>query len=134
MIGIAADRLLPAAPWQAAQVTDLTAPRSSSGPAASAVTGGRTPGREPSRSAVGGLPRIRLTTEAAVILPIALATLPDFGTGRPMVASPITWTPGCFTDSWVTWLTSHQRLSPPTRSACTAIAPARWGGMMLTTS
>ena len=28
--------------------------------------------------------------EAAAILPIALATLPDFGTGRPMVASPIT--------------------------------------------
>jgi len=34
MIGIALERLLPACPWQAAQVTDLSAPRSSSGPAA----------------------------------------------------------------------------------------------------
>ena len=40
-----------------------------------------------------GLPRSRLTTAAAEILPIALATLPDFGTGSPMVASPITWMP-----------------------------------------
>ena len=30
---------------------------------------------------------------------MALATLPDFGTGRPVVESPITWTPLCFTDS-----------------------------------
>src|SRR6266849_8009485 len=88
----------------------------------------------PGASEGGCLPLIRLTTEAAVILPIALATLPDLGTGRPMVASPITWMPGCFTDSYVTWLTSHQRLSPPTRSACTAMAPARWGGITLTTS
>src|ERR1700730_3679737 len=50
MIGMAADRLFPAAPWQAAQVTDLSAPRSSSGPAASAVTGKRMPDRKPSRS------------------------------------------------------------------------------------
>src|SRR5437870_13395423 len=60
--------------------------------------------------------------------------LPDFGTGSPMVESPITWTFLCFTDSYVTWLTSHQRLSAPTRSAVTAIVPARCGGITLNTS
>src|SRR2546425_9508866 len=60
--------------------------------------------------------------------------LPDFGTCSPMVESPITWTFLCFTDSYVTWLTSHQRLSAPTRSAVTAIVPARCGGIRVTTS
>src|SRR6185503_6950934 len=74
------------------------------------------------------------TSASAQILPMALATLPDFGTGSPVVASPITWTLGRFTDSYVRWSTSHQRLSAPTRSETTAMAPARWGGMRFTTS
>src|SRR5262247_1156684 len=65
---------------------------------------------------------------------MALAMLPDLGTGSPVVASPITCTSGCRRDAYVVWLTSHQRLSAPTRSACTAMAPARCGGITLTTS
>src|SRR4029450_6174001 len=48
-----------------------------------------------------GLSLSRLTTASAEILPIALATLPDFGTGRPIVESPMTWMFLCFTDSYV---------------------------------
>ena len=59
---------------------------------------------------------------------------PDFGTGSPVVESPITWMFFCFTDSYVWWSTSHQRLSAPTRSAVTAIVPARCGGIRFTTS
>ena len=81
-----------------------------------------------------GLSLRRLTTASAEIFPIALAMLPDFGTGKPIVESPMTWMFLCFTDSYVRWLTSHQRLSAPTRSADTAIVPARCGGMRLRTS
>src|SRR6266446_8950484 len=84
MIGIAADRLLPAAPWQAAQVTDLTAPRSSSGPAASAVTGGRTPGREPSRSPAA------MTRQPNTVGTQAL--LPDASPAALMRGRPPRWT------------------------------------------
>ena len=80
------------------------------------------------------MPPIRCTTALAQIFPMALATVPDFGTGSPIVESPITWIALCFTDSYVTWSTSHQRLSAPTKSAWTAIVPARWGGITLTTS
>jgi hypothetical protein len=59
---------------------------------------------------------------------------PDFGAGRPVVASPMTWIPGCFTDSKVTWFTSHQRLPASARPAWMAIAPARWGGIRFSTS
>src|SRR5262245_9954765 len=70
----------------------------------------------------------------AQIFPMALAMLPDLGTGNPVVESPTTWTFFCFTDSYVTWSTSHQRLSAPTRSAWTAMAPARCGGWRFSTS
>jgi len=46
-----------------------------------------------------GLSLSRLTTATAQIFPIAFATLPDFGTGIPIVESPITWMFLCFTDS-----------------------------------
>jgi hypothetical protein len=49
-----------------------------------------------------GRPFSCATTTAAAILPIALATFPDFGTGNPIVESPITCTSFCFTDSYVT--------------------------------
>src|SRR5215467_8385667 len=81
-----------------------------------------------------GLSLSRLATATAHIFPIALAMLPDFGTGSPIVESPITWMLLCLTDSYVRWLTSHQRLSAPTRSAVTAIVPARCGGIRLSTS
>src|SRR3990172_11097886 len=77
---------------------------------------------------------MRWTTALAQIFPMALATVPDFGTGIPIVESPTTWIALCFTDSYVTWSTWHQRLSAPTRSAWTAILPARCGGITLTTS
>ncbi len=35
----------------------------------------------------------------AQILPMALAMLPDLGTGSPMVESPMTWTFFALTDS-----------------------------------
>ena len=37
------------------------------------------------------------TTAVAQIFPMALATLPDFGTGKPIVESPTTWMFFCFT-------------------------------------
>jgi hypothetical protein len=41
----------------------------------------------------------RCVTALAQILPIAFAMFPDFGTGSPMVASPMTCTRGAFVDS-----------------------------------
>ena len=46
-----------------------------------------------------GRPFMTLATAFAQILPIALAIVPDFGTGRPVVASPTTWTVRCLSDS-----------------------------------
>ena len=53
----------------------------------------------PGASWGGCLPLSWWTIATAATLPMALATFPDFGTGRPIVESPTTWTFGALADS-----------------------------------
>src|SRR5215212_10677949 len=80
-----------------------------------------------------GLPARLARIAAAATLPCALADEPDLGIAPAIEASPMTWTFSALVEAKVMGSTGHHPLSAE-RPADRAMAPARCGGMRLTTS
>src|SRR5262245_15587429 len=86
-----------------------------------------------SAGAGAGLPSRLATIAVTTTLACELAAEPDLGIAPAIAAPAPTWTFGALVEAKVIGSTGHQPFSA-VRPAATAMAPARCGGMTLTTS